>query len=195
MWGGSCCIFFFSLFVSFAATRSFLFGASSSPTGAPHRVVASDMSSQLATNVSPPSASQALDFLRVVGKLKTLKRTGWVNNKIALPESVADHMYRMAMCSFLITDPALDRTRLMKLAVVHDLAEALVGDIVPHDERYTKELKRTLEEVRKYTSNVRNYFIHILDYRTRMYCWKPPVKRDISINAINRPILPTPSLT
>jgi len=194
MWGGSCCIFFFSLFVSFAATRSFLFGASSSPTGAPHRVVASDMSSQLATNVSPPSASQALDFLRVVGKLKTLKRTGWVNNKVALPESVADHMYRMAMCSFLITDPALDRTRLMKLAVVHDLAEALVGDIVPHDERYTKELKRTLEEVRNYTSNVCNYFIHIFDHRTRMYCWEPPVKRDIYINAINRPILPTPSL-
>lgn len=37
--------------------------------------------------------------------------------------------------------------RLMKLSVVHDLAEALVGDIVPHDERYTKEQKRALEEV------------------------------------------------
>lgn len=34
----------------------------------------------------------------------------------------------------------------MKLAVVHDLAEALVGDIVPHDARYTKEQKRALEE-------------------------------------------------
>ena len=84
----------------------------------------------------------------MVGKLKTLKRTGWVNNGVALPESVADHMYRMAMCSFLITDPVLDRARLMKLAVVHDLAEALVGDIVPHDVRYTKEQKRVLEEVR-----------------------------------------------
>jgi 5'-deoxynucleotidase YfbR-like HD superfamily hydrolase len=37
--------------------------------------------------------------------------------------------------------------RLMKLAVVHDLAEALVGDIVPHDTRYTKEQKRAMEEV------------------------------------------------
>jgi len=90
-----------------------------------------------------------LEFLRVVGKLKTLKRTGWVNNGVELPESVADHMYRMAMCSFLITDPALDRARLMKLAIVHDLAEALVGDIVPHDVRYTKEQKRVLEEVSK----------------------------------------------
>ncbi|KAM3577088.1 hypothetical protein VYU27_001006 [Nannochloropsis oceanica] len=98
------------------------------------------------TNATPPSPLQALEFLRVVGKLKTLKRTGWVNNGVELPESVADHMYRMAMCSFLITDPALDRARLMKLAIVHDLAEALVGDIVPHDVRYTKEQKRVLEE-------------------------------------------------
>lgn len=100
------------------------------------------------SSTTPPGASQALEFLRVVGKLKTLKRTGWVNNGVALPESVADHMYRMAMCSFIITDPALDRSRLMKIAVVHDLAEALVGDIVPHDTRYTKEEKRHLEEVR-----------------------------------------------
>jgi 5'-deoxynucleotidase YfbR-like HD superfamily hydrolase len=38
--------------------------------------------------------------------------------------------------------------RLMKLSIVHDLAESLVGDIVPHDTRYTKEDKRRLEEVR-----------------------------------------------
>lgn len=97
---------------------------------------------------SAPEAGKALDFLRVVGQLKIVKRTGWVNSGIHLPESVADHMYRMAMCSFLITDATLDRARLMKLAVVHDLAEALVGDIVPHDTRYTKEQKRALEEVR-----------------------------------------------
>lgn len=35
----------------------------------------------------------------------------------------------------------------MKIAVVHDLAESLVGDIVPHDTRYSKEQKRAMEEV------------------------------------------------
>jgi putative hydrolases of HD superfamily len=35
---------------------------------------------------------KALGFFNIVGKLKTLKRTGWVNNKIFEPESVADHM-------------------------------------------------------------------------------------------------------
>ncbi|CAM9098772.1 unnamed protein product [Ascophyllum nodosum] len=54
-------------------------------------------------------------------------------------------MYRMAMCSFLVTDARLDRSRVMKLAVVHDLAEALAGDIAPF-QKVTKEEKRRLEE-------------------------------------------------
>ncbi|CAM9132833.1 unnamed protein product [Laminaria digitata] len=94
---------------------------------------------------STPSASDALSFLRVVGKLKGLKRTGWVHCGVSQPESVSDHMYRMAMCSFLVTDPKLDRSRILKLAVVHDLAEALAGDIAPF-QNVSKEDKRRLEE-------------------------------------------------
>ena len=90
--------------------------------------------------------SKALKFFSVVGKLKTLKRTGWVNHDVAEPESVADHMYRMAMLSFLIKDPTIDRERLMKICLVHDLAEAIVGDITPYDIKVSKELKRELEE-------------------------------------------------
>ncbi|CAN0018968.1 unnamed protein product [Pylaiella littoralis] len=92
-----------------------------------------------------PAPSNALSFLRVVGKLKELKRTGWVHRGVDKPESVSDHMYRMALCSFLITDPTLDRSRIMKLAVVHDLAEALAGDIAPF-QKVSKEEKRRLEE-------------------------------------------------
>lgn len=44
---------------------------------------------------APLVASNALKYFAVLGKLKTLKRTGWVNNDIVLPESVADHMYRL----------------------------------------------------------------------------------------------------
>jgi putative hydrolase of HD superfamily len=35
---------------------------------------------------------KALEFFNTIGKLKGLKRTGWVNHKVDLPESVADHM-------------------------------------------------------------------------------------------------------
>jgi putative hydrolases of HD superfamily len=90
--------------------------------------------------------SSALKFFKVIGDLKTLKRTGWVKSNVELPESVADHMYRMSMLTLLIKDPSIDRERLMKICMVHDLAEAIVGDITPHDKSITKEMKRDMEE-------------------------------------------------
>jgi 5'-deoxynucleotidase YfbR-like HD superfamily hydrolase len=47
------------------------------------------------------------------GWRQRLKRTGWVNNKVALPESVADHMYRMGMCCMLIDEAnaVVDRSK------------------------------------------------------------------------------------
>ena len=60
-------------------------------------------------------------------------------------------MYRMAMLSFLITDPTIDRDRLIKVCLVHDLAEAVVGDITPNC-GVSKEQKRQLEEVSERSS-------------------------------------------
>ncbi len=42
-------------------------------------------------------------------------------------------MYRMSVISFLITNEAVNRDKCIKMAVVHDMAEALVGDITPFD--------------------------------------------------------------
>ncbi len=51
-------------------------------------------------------------------------------------ESIADHMYRMAMMTML-APPSLvariDRDRCIKMCLVHDMAESLVGDITPVD--------------------------------------------------------------
>ncbi|KAL7995080.1 putative HD/PDEase domain, metal-dependent nucleoside 5'-monophosphatase [Plasmopara halstedii] len=92
-------------------------------------------------------ATCAIEFLRLCGSLKTLKRTGWVNNKVAMPESVADHMYRMSMCCMLLEDAneALNRSKCIKMAIVHDLAESLIGDITPHD-GIAEEVKHRMEK-------------------------------------------------
>ena len=47
-----------------------------------------------------------------------MKRTGWIDNNVKEPESVADHMYRMAMMTFLLNRPnnGIDTTRLVSLA-------------------------------------------------------------------------------
>ncbi|KAF0906691.1 hypothetical protein E2562_012521 [Oryza meyeriana var. granulata] len=80
------------------------------------------------------SASSAIDFLTLCHRLKTTKRKGWINHSIKGPESIADHMYRMALMALIAGDlPAVDRERCIKIAIVHDIAEAIVGDITPSD--------------------------------------------------------------
>jgi 5'-deoxynucleotidase YfbR-like HD superfamily hydrolase len=44
----------------------------------------------------PVAGMSPLPFLHVVERLKKLKRAGWERRGIQSPESVADHMYRMA---------------------------------------------------------------------------------------------------
>ena len=63
--------------------------------------------------------------------LKLSKRTGWFHHGVPAPESIADHMYRMAMLAMLVTYAELDVRKCVMMALVHDLAEAQVGDLTP----------------------------------------------------------------
>jgi putative hydrolase of HD superfamily len=65
--------------------------------------------------------------------LQVTKRSGWVRKGVAGPESIADHMYRMGLMATLCAGASgVDVTRCIKMALVHDVAEAIVGDITPH---------------------------------------------------------------
>lgn len=69
-------------------------------------------------------------------RLKTTKREGWRRFGIGHGESISDHMYRMSLMTLFA--PAsltakLDIPRCTKMALIHDMAEALVGDITPVD--------------------------------------------------------------
>ncbi|KAI9088716.1 HD domain-containing protein [Phlyctochytrium arcticum] len=85
-----------------------------------------------------------LKFLHTIENLKRTKRTGWINNGIPAAESISDHMHRMGVMAFLLNDPSIDRTKCIKMAIVHDLAECIAGDITP-DSGVTKEAKHEME--------------------------------------------------
>lgn len=82
-------------------------------------------------------------------------RTGWVLRDVAEPECIAGHMYRMAIMTFLISDnDELNRLKCMQIALVHDLAEAIVGDLTPFcgvepDEKHRREQEamKTISEL------------------------------------------------
>jgi putative hydrolase of HD superfamily len=76
-----------------------------------------------------------LDFFNAVGGLKRLPRQGWVDRGIVGVESVADHTYRAAMMAWIFGSVAgLNVDRLVRLTLVHDLPEAIVGDATPYAE-------------------------------------------------------------
>lgn len=99
--------------------------------------------SRLAANNAPPFAYMAA-FLEIVSRLKTQKRTGWIDRKVPQPESIADHMYRMGVISMLSGQKSLDIGRCVQIALVHDMAESIVGDITPYAD-VTKEEKHRRE--------------------------------------------------
>jgi putative hydrolases of HD superfamily len=73
-------------------------------------------------------------FLTQVGRLKDLPREGWLRHGLTDTESVADHSFRMAILALLLGDSlGVDTRRLLKIALVHDLAECdpSVGDLTP----------------------------------------------------------------
>ncbi|KAJ7780169.1 HD domain-containing protein [Mycena maculata] len=86
-----------------------------------------------------------LAFFHLIEKLKTQKRTGWVDKNIPNPESISDHMYRMAVLAMCSSDQNLDISKCVMMCLVHDLAEAHVGDIAPREGISPAE-KRRLEE-------------------------------------------------
>jgi putative hydrolases of HD superfamily len=85
-----------------------------------------------------PRDTGMVRFLHVAGRLKRVRRTGWLDRGIPPEqcESVADHTFRVTLLAWLASlDPqtGLDPGRVMRLALAHDLAEALAGDVPPYD--------------------------------------------------------------
>lgn len=95
---------------------------------------AADVVGGSAAERAEPGDAQAVTFLTILSNLKTTKRAGWLRHGVGRPESIADHMYRMTIMALVGGGAGgADYARCMKIAAVHDVAEALVGDITPWD--------------------------------------------------------------
>jgi putative hydrolase of HD superfamily len=98
-------------------------------------------------------------FLEITGMLKCTPRTGWVEVNVYQPESVADHTFRTAILCMLYADmEGLDPLKLLRMALIHDLPEALMGDLTPQ--------KKTAETKEK-EENAINQILNLLPERQR----------------------------
>jgi putative hydrolases of HD superfamily len=85
-------------------------------------------------------------FFQYAIRLKYVKRKGWSSKvKVQNPESVADHTFSMCAISMVLSDIlGLDTQRVMKMVILHDLAESIIGDYMPDE--ISKKLKRSKEK-------------------------------------------------
>jgi len=79
----------------------------------------------------------SLDFVSSLGKVKMIPRSGWISHGISLQEveSVADHSFSTTVLAMLLADlevangRRINIERVLRLALLHDLPEALTFDI------------------------------------------------------------------
>ncbi|RLG01143.1 MAG: hypothetical protein DRN49_01930 [Thaumarchaeota archaeon] len=77
-----------------------------------------------------------------ISRLKELRRTGWIQRGVKNPETVASHSYAVALLTMIIADlRGLNVLDAVKMALIHDLAESIIGDLTPKMKAELKDLE------------------------------------------------------
>ncbi|KAG8531720.1 uncharacterized protein KY384_003352 [Bacidia gigantensis] len=107
--------------------------------------VESALSSFPLTPSFKPQPSTPIPFFHLLERLKTTPREGWRRFHIKRPESIADHMYRMSIICLVAPDSLASKINIghcVQLALVHDMAESIVGDLIPRQVEKEEKARR-----------------------------------------------------
>lgn len=100
--------------------------------------------------------SPLLEAYFEINHLKQLYRQGWLRRGVTPErcESVAEHVFGMAMLAWWLVDayfPGVDRDKVIRMVLVHEIGEVYTGDLTPSDniprgEKHRLE-RKALEQV------------------------------------------------
>lgn len=97
--------------------------------------------------MQPSELAGTLDFLRAAEALKVVRRSAWTS--AGEPESVAEHTWRLCLMALVLHRefPDADLAHVLKICIVHDLGEAIGGD-VPAPEQAARGTAKAADERR-----------------------------------------------
>ena len=104
-----------------------------------------------------------IKFFIEAGKLKRVKRAGWVLRNVDNPESISDHTYRLALMTWILSPKNLNLKKMLIMSLIHDLCEVYSGDTTPYDDLVEKGGKKVTEKWPRRTSKER------LDFSARKF--------------------------
>jgi putative hydrolase of HD superfamily len=94
-----------------------------------------------------------LQFLRDAEQLKIVYRTSWTSD--GTRESTASHTWRLCLIALVVERyfPEMDTAKLLKMCIIHDLGEAISGDVpaiyqsslTPKSDQERKDLETLLQ--------------------------------------------------
>src|SRR5690606_6899542 len=89
------------------------------------------------------------EFIQIAEKLKSELRHSWTSD-INRQESVAEHTWMSTLLAILIIPEltvTVDQLRVMKMIIIHDLCEAINGDIPAFEVSERQTQKQTAERI------------------------------------------------
>jgi putative hydrolase of HD superfamily len=95
--------------------------------------------------------SRILEVILQSNELKTIPRMGWRVRGVTGGESVADHSYAVALVAMLLADrmdAPIDVEKVLRIAILHDLPEHMLGDIHAPASRFLGETEKETAELR-----------------------------------------------
>jgi putative hydrolase of HD superfamily len=106
-------------------------------------------------------------FFHLVENLKKEKRRGWLDRGVGNAESVADHSFRLALMAMVFSKRQnLDVCKAVKMAIVHDLPEAICGDVATRIKEELQQMPNKEKEAREEMA-MQEMLLHLYEKNAR----------------------------
>lgn len=107
--------------------------------------------------INEKNLREIMEFFHEIGKLKDVKRQGFVVSGVDDAQNTAEHSFRFALMAMILgKGRGIDVNRAIKMGLIHDLAESRIGDIITWKSFQMDEREKLANERRELEDMVKH---------------------------------------